>query len=104
MDDFEDFSSSDESDDSDSDASFHSISPVTSDNEYYTSSDSSMDSDDSGDDEEDSHVHGDDSRSFQSCGKDWLFIVWNYRHPEGKEIIVEPNNKTIVKLMAHPHL
>jgi len=62
-------------DDSDSDASFHTISPVTSDNEYYTSSDSSMDTDDSGDDEEDSHVHGDDSRSFQSCGKDWLFIV-----------------------------
>jgi len=38
MDDFEDFSSSDESDDSDLDASFHGISPVTSDNEYYTSS------------------------------------------------------------------
>ena len=69
MDDLEYFSSSDDSDDSDSDASFHSVSPVTSDDEYYTSSDSSMDDDGSGDDEDDSHVNVAD---FQSCGKDSL--------------------------------
>ena len=52
----------------------HSFSPVTSDDEYYTSSDSSMDSDVWGDDEEDSDVEGDD-RSFQLCGKYRLFII-----------------------------
>ena len=68
-DDFDDFSSSD---DSDSDAPFRSFSPVTSDDEYYTSSDISLDSDGSGDDKEDSHVDGND---FQSCSKDRLFIL-----------------------------
>ena len=69
MSDVEDFSSSD---DSDSDASFHSFSPVTADDEYYSSSDTDVDSDGSGDDEDDSNVDGDD---FQSCayGKNCLF-------------------------------
>ena len=96
MEDFEDFSSSDDSDDYDSDTSYRSFSPVSSDDEYFTSSDS--DSDGYSDDEEDSHVDGDD---FQSSGKERLSTVLmkldtlNVR----EYMFIECNNTTSVNYM-----